>query len=479
MNNTLVINNKDNVAVLLEGIENIEIGHKIALRDINEGELIIKYGETIGIATCNIKKGEWVHTHNCFTNLNSTFTYTYNKTNFTPPTLIDTPKLYGYYRKNNKVGIRNELWIITTVGCVNSIATIIKNKFMKAHSNTSFFDGIYTITHPYGCSQMGDDLKYTSKILKNIATHPNAGGVLILGLGCENNNIEYFKENFTDYEENRIRFLNSQDEDYEIEKGISFLEELYENLKSDIRKPISLKDITIGVKCGGSDAFSGITSNPLVGKISDRIVAAGGSIIMGEVPEMFGSEHILMNRAKDINIFNKIVDMINSFKSYFTNNNVVVYDNPSPGNKKGGITTLEEKSLGCIQKCGKFPINYVLDYGEKISTCGVNLLNTPGNDLVATTALGASGAQLVLFTTGRGTPFGTFIPTIKISSNSPLYNKKKSWIDFNAGEVLNNPIENIEHELFTLICNIINGDKTLSEEFDNREIAIFKTGVTL
>lgn len=492
MKNYLIIDDLDNVAIALTDLkkgniihdirlkDNIPSGHKFSVKDISENANVIKYGNPIGHALSFIEKGSFVHSHNLFSNLNSIVDYSYNKVAIKKNKDLTSYNITGYHRKNKKVGIRNELWIVTSVGCINSIANILCNKFKESHKVISSFDGIYTITHPFGCSQLGEDLENTRTLLQRIVCHPNAGGVVVLGLGCENNNLSTFKETLFDYDESRIKFLNLQDEENEIEKGLALLEKLYKNMIKDKIEICNFSDITIGIKCGGSDGFSGITANPLIGKISDKLVTLGSSVIMGEVPEMFGAEHILMNRAKDELVYNKIISTINNFKSYFLRYNMKVYENPSPGNKKGGITTLEEKSLGCIQKSGKMEIVDVLNYGEEKNKNGVNLLSCPGNDLVATTSLGASGAQLILFTTGLGTPFGSFIPTMKISSNTNLYNKKKSWIDFNAGELLNDDLLiNLEDDLFNLICSTINGTKVKNELYSDREIAIFKTGVTL
>ena len=493
MNKLIRINDKDNVMVAIsdlhanQNIDGIQIledipkGHKIAIENIKRNENIIKYGDAIGHATKNIRVGEHIHTHNCKTNLKQKIDYHYQPNITQPKEIKYSNNIYGYRRKNGRIGIRNELWIVVGVGCVNSIANIIIQKFKKNHPQSSTnFDGIYAITHPYGCSQLSDDHMYTKEILQDIVKHPNAGGVLFLGLGCENNQLDIFRSTLNDYDCERVKFLNAQDVDDEIENSLQLLETIYKAMTCDKRVPCNFSDITIGLKCGGSDGFSGISANPLLGAFSDAFIQLGGNTILSEVPEMFGAEHLLMNRAKDENTFNHIVHMINRFKKYFIDYGVEIYENPSPGNKKGGITTLEEKSLGCIQKSGSLKINDVLDYGEPIKENGLSLLYGPGNDLVATTALGCSGAQLVLFTTGRGTPFGSFIPTMKISSNSDIKHKKPKWIDFDAGVLLKNQtLEELTIQFLDYICSIINGEKVQSEAFNEREIAIFKQGVTL
>lgn len=492
MKDYIIINQFDNVAVALrpflkgEKIEDIVLledipqAHKVALKDIKKGENIIKYGSPIGHATIDIKQGQHVHTNNVATNLDDVISYTYEP---------NYPEVLGYksdrtvkvYERSSKeYGIRNELWIIQTVGCVSGMANdIIKN--FKEKYDTSEIDGVYTFQHPFGCSQMGADLNLTRTLLQDMVKHPNAGGVLVLGLGCEENLVSSFKDTLGEYDTSRTRFLVAQDVADEVEEGTKILKELYDQMKNDkrVEKPLSV--LRIGLKCGGSDGLSGITANPLLGRFSDFLAINGATTVLGEVPEMFGAEKLLMARAKDEETYNKIVDLINSFKIYFKNHNQVIYDNPSPGNKKGGITTLEDKSLGCTQKAGASIVNDVLKMGERIKETGLNLLCTPGNDLVATTTLGCAGCQMVLFTTGRGTPFGGFIPTMKIATNSTLANYKANWIDFNAGDLVDKKDMNqLLEDFIDLICDVASGKKQTKNEQNNfREISIFKDGVVL
>lgn len=494
----LIINSADNVAIALKPLrkgsrlncgnhgitvlDDIQTGHKIALRNINKGESIIKYAFPIGQATSDIRAGSHVHIHNMRTGLAGLLDYAYKKADI-PPLPKKHATFMGYKRKNGKVGIRNEIWIINTVGCVNRVAERLAMEANKLfHSRT---DGIYTFVHPYGCSQLGDDLENTRKILAGLVNHPNAAGVLVLGLGCENNNIpsfrKYLMSSDTLYDRERIRYLSLQETEDDIETGLSLIGELVEYASGFIRRPCPVSSLIVGLKCGGSDAFSGITANPLVGAVSDIIIQHGGSAILTEVPEMFGAETILMNRCVNENIFAKMVNLVNNFKKYFMSHNQPVYENPSPGNKDGGITTLEEKSLGCVYKGGTGPVVDVLDYGEQVITNGLNILNGPGNDVVSVTNLAASGAQLILFTTGRGTPLGAPVPTVKISSNTALYKKKPHWIDFNAGAMLDGKtINDLAEELFELVLKIASGEiATRNEENGYREIAIFKDGVIL
>ena len=472
-------NTKQNNKNIITIQEDIPAGHKVALKDFNVDENIIKYGYPIGHTITPISQGAWINEKNIRTNLKGILNYKY-----TPAlTHIDIQNksltFKGYRRKNGEAGIRNEIWIIPTVGCVNGIVNQLAQS-LRQEAKDSHIDSIVAYTHNYGCSQLGDDHENTRKILRDMVLHPNAGGVLLVGLGCENNQLNSFKEFLGEYDTERVRFMECQKVDDEFEEGMKLLRELYKIASKDKRIEIPINKLRIGLKCGGSDGFSGITANPLLGVFSDFLISQGGTAVLTEVPEMFGAETILMNRCESREIFNKTVQLINNFKKYFIDNHQPVYENPSPGNKAGGISTLEEKSLGCTQKCGKSPVRDVLRYGEKIQTHGLNLLSAPGNDLVAATALAASGCQMVLFTTGRGTPFGTFVPTVKVSTNTPLYKHKPGWIDFNAGALLENEnMESLANRFINFIIEIASGKYTQNEKKDYREIAIFKTGVTL
>lgn len=472
-----VIDLEDEKITLLEDINR---GHKIAIKNINKGENIVKYGLPIGYALEDIKIGNWVHTHNTKTNLKDLNTYSYTP-KFTDRKLdLKDIKVNVYKRKNGDVGVRNELWIVPTVGCVNGIAQRIKDAFL-AEVGELEIDNINVLTHNYGCSQLGEDHINTRIILQNTVKHPNAGGVLVLGLGCENNQVADFEKTLGEYDRERVKFLISQEVEDEIEAGKNILLDLYNKMKNDKREEVSISAINFGLECGGSDGLSGITANPMLGYFSDYIIALGGTTVLTEVPEMFGAETLLMERCKDEETFEKCVHMINDFKEYFIKNGQEIYENPSPGNKKGGITTLEDKSLGCTQKSGTSKVIDVLKYGEVLKEKGLNLLSAPGNDLVATTALAAAKCHLVLFTTGRGNPYGGYVPTVKISTNTQLYEKKRKWIDFNAGRIVteNMSFEEITKEFIDYIVSVINGEKTNNEKNRFQEIAIFKSGVTL
>ena len=456
----MLINKLDNVDI------NLEDGHKYALRDIKAGENIIKYGNPIGHAIVDIAKGEHVHNHNIKTNLSGNLEYTYEPTFYDIDEEDKSRTFMGYVRENGDVGIRNDVWIVVTVGCVNKVAEQIAKETGALH-----------FPHPFGCSQLGDDQTTTQLILRGLVNHPNAGGVLVLGLGCENNNIDVFKKVLGEINEKRVKFLNAQDFDDDVAEGIRLVRELQAYANTFERQPVSVSKLKIGLKCGGSDGYSGITANPLVGRLSDKVIASGGSCVFTEVPEMFGAEHLLMPRAENEEIFDKCVKLINDFKDYYTRHNQVIYENPSPGNKKGGISTLEEKSLGCIQKGGLSKVVDVLDYGDVISKNGLSLLNGPGNDIVAITNLTAAGVHIILFTTGRGTPVGGPVPTVKIATNHSLAERKSNWIDFDASPTLEgNPLTN---ELFEYILKVAEGEQTKNEQHSYREISIFKDGVTL
>lgn len=464
---TVQIDKKDNVAVVLEGGEGIPTGHKYALCDIKEGEFVIKYGEVIGRAVCDIKKGEWVHTHNLRSHLDEDVNYVYNYNG----TALDAREdhFYGYRRSYGETGVRNEIYIIPTVGCVNAVCMRLQERARSLISGS--IDGIFALTHQFGCSQLGEDNENIKKLLCSVALNPNASFVLFVGLGCENNGLDGIKEYLAPYGRDNIEYFNCQDVCDEIEYGMSIISAFIEKAKGLTREKRPVSELKIGLKCGGSDGFSGLTANPLVGLVADRVVSAGGCAVLTEVPEMFGAEQILMNRCVNEDVFEAYKKMIVDFKDYYISQGFPVYENPSPGNKNGGITTLEEKSLGCIKKAGSSPIVDVLSYGDRIKKNGLSALNAPGNDLIAATALAAAGCQIVLFTTGRGTPFSTFTPTMKISTNDILAEKKNGWIDFNAYGM-------DADGLYELVIKTASGEYKCKSE-DIRELAFYKTGVTL
>ena len=455
-------------------------GHKVLINDTAAGENIIKYGYPIGHARQDLAAGVWVNENNLKTNLSGTLTYEYKPVNEKLNIAKDERTFNGYVRKNGEVGIRNEVWVVPTVGCVNGIAERLASQLEK-ETGLEGIDAVHAWHHNYGCSQLSGDHENTRKVLRDIVLHPNAGAVLILSLGCENNQPDEFEKLLGDYDKERIKILITQKvEGDEIEVGMEILRGLYEKAKQDKRRPCPLNELRVGLKCGGSDGFSGITGNPLVGEFSDYLVAQGGTSILTEVPEMFGAETILMNRCETPELFEQTVKLVNDFKEYLLSHGEPVGENPSPGNKAGGISTLEDKALGCTQKCGRAPVSGVLGYGDRLKVKGLNLLSAPGNDLVAATALAAAGCQIVLFTTGRGTPFGTFIPTMKISTNSNLYNNKPNWIDFNAGQLVEGvEMKEVLNKFIDKIISVANGEKARNEINGYREISIFKNGVTL
>ncbi len=490
---TIQITTADNVAValhpvakgerieaggrVLEAAEEIPQGHKIAVCRIGSGEHVVKYGFPIGHATRDVEAGCWVHTHNMATNLEGEMEYRYEP-DLHAPEPVEPETFMGYRRRDGRAAIRNEIWVIPTVGCVNDVAKkIVKD---NRHLVQGSIDGLYTFPHPFGCSQTGHDHAQTRKLLAALARHPNAGAVLVVGLGCENLTHEQFLQELGEYDADRVKFLTCQEVEDEFAEAERLLKECADYASSFVREPIPVSELVIGMKCGGSDGLSGITANPTVGRFSDMMSARGGSTVLTEVPEMFGAEGFLMNRCVSEAVFEKAVNMINGFKNYFISHNEVVYDNPSPGNRQGGITTLEDKSCGCVQKGGTAPIMDVIGYGEQVVTKGLNMLYGPGNDLVSATAMTAAGAHMILFTTGRGTPFGAPAPTLKIATNSQLAEKKKGWIDFDAGPVADGEsVESAAGRLLRLVIQVAGGQKTRTEKMGYREISIFKDGVVL
>lgn len=482
MKESIRINPADTVAVALQELPGIPAGHKFALRDIAAGEDIIKYGNPIGHALHAIRKGEIVDHHNIATNLSGTLDYgDIRRECAESDSHSKFPSLTfpGYLRTDGRVGTRNDIWVIPTVGCVNGICRQIVE---QAGVGINF-------SHNYGCSQLGDDHENTRKILADMVLHPNAGGVLVVGLGCENNQPREFEKLLGDYDRQRIRFLIAQEtEGDEVEAGAKIVRELYEQARSDERVPVPLSSLRVGLKCGGSDGFSGITANPLLGAFSDWLCARGGTTILTEVPEMFGAEHLLMRRAASDDVLKATIRLINNFKEYYLSHGQPVGENPSPGNKAGGISTLEEKALGCTQKSGTSPVRGVLEYGERLPApsleCGPSglfLLSAPGNDLVASTALAAAGCQLVLFTTGRGTPFSTFVPTLKVATNSDLAQHKPQWMDFDAGTLVSRdePMDELLERFIACVLDIVGGQPTCAEQAHIHDMAIWKNGVTL
>ena len=487
------INPADNVAVALQDLSkgavvegvtlsmDIPRGHKIVLRDLKAGENVIKYGFPIGHVIRDAAAGTVVD-HTCIkTNLEGLLEYTYQ------PALVDIPDaplkrtFKGFRRADGQVGVRNQIWVIPNVGCVNGICQTIVERFKaEIAGKEGSVDAVVAFPHNYGCSQLGADHENTRTVLADMVHHPNAGGVLVVSLGCENNQLDAFRELVGPVDENRVRMFVTQKVDDEIEYGLQQLREIFAVSSKDEREDVPVSELRVGLKCGGSDGLSGITANPLLGVFSDWIVAQGGTTVLTEVPEMFGAETILMNRCQDVATFDKTVHLINDFKEYFMKQGMPVYENPSPGNKAGGISTLEEKSLGCTQKCGKSIVRGVLKYGERLNVKGLNLLSAPGNDLVASTALASCGCQIVLFTTGRGTPFGTFVPTMKISTNTPLFEQKGHWIDFNAGALAQGePMADVAARFIDFVLAAASGAPVNNEKNGWREIAIFKSGVTL
>ncbi|MDF7680438.1 altronate dehydratase family protein [Enterobacteriaceae bacterium ESL0689] len=496
MKKTIKIHPADNVAVALEDLpagysvdidgqsvvlkQPVSRGHKFAISAIAVADSVIKYGQPIGHAIQPIAVGEHVHSQNLKTNLSKMDSYQYHPADITVSSRIPDREVNIYRRSNSQIGIRNELWVIPTVGCVNGIARQIVQRFKQQHADLNDIDGVWLFNHPFGCSQLGDDHQNTRTMLQNMVRHPNAGAVLVIGLGCENNQVDEFRRTLGEIDESRTCFMICQQCDDEIEAGVNYLNQLYQVMRHDRRQAGKLSEVRFGLECGGSDGLSGITANPLLGRFSDYVIAHGGTTVLTEVPEMFGAEQMLMNHCRDQQTFEKTVNMINAFKSYFIAHQQPIYENPSPGNKAGGISTLEEKSLGCTQKAGTSQVVDVLKYGERLKQHGLTLLSAPGNDAVATSALAGAGCNMVLFSTGRGTPYGGFVPTMKLATNSELAVKKPHWIDFDAGQLLHGvSMDELLNKFIDYTVSVVNGKLTCNEVNDFRELAIFKSGVTL
>ncbi|MFV0448351.1 MAG: UxaA family hydrolase [Vibrio sp.] len=495
MNSLIKIHPADNVAVALKDLsagtsvvvdgqqvtlqEDIPQAHKVALQTFAQNDLIIKYGCPIGHALQTIELGYRVYQDNIRTNLSDLNEYQYQPDFQNVISTLENKPVNIYRRANGDVGIRNELWIIPTVGCVNAMANMMKKQF-ESEVDMSAIDGVQVFTHQYGCSQLGDDHNNTKILLQNLVKHPNSGGVLVVGLGCENNQVNAFKDTLGKYDEERVQFMICQKQHDEVEYGVELMKKLYDVMSKDQRVPGHLNEVRFGLECGGSDGFSGITANPLLGRFSDYLVTHGGTTVLTEVPEMFGAEHILMSRCADESVFDNTVSMINNFKQYFIDHKQPIYENPSPGNKAGGISTLEEKSLGCTQKAGTSQVMDVLKYGERLTKPGLNLLSAPGNDAIATSALAMAGCHMVLFSTGRGTPYGGPVPTLKLATNSDLARRKPHWIDFNAGTLVEGtPMDTLLEQFVDKVADFVNGEPTRNEINEFREIAVFKSGVTL
>lgn len=485
----LLLHSGDGVAVVTEDVrkgetvsvngreiaakDDIPALHKIALRDIPAGEKVIKYGYPIGVSL-GICAGEHVHTHNLRSDLRASDEYEYRPSAASVPPFPDR-EFAGFRRLDGRVGIRNQVLVVPTVGCINNVC----EEVARIARERSGYSEIYAMPHPYGCSQLHGDLRATREILAGLASNPNNGGVLVVSLGCENNTLDEFLQCLHLSDPARLRAMRTQDEGDEIEKGVALACELARLCEGDARTPCRLSDLNIGLKCGGSDAFSGVTANPVVGALADMAVGAGGSAVMTEIPEMFGAEQQLLDRCVSEEKFSSLAQVIQDFKQYFISHGESVGENPSPGNKKGGITTLEEKSLGCVLKGGHSAVSDVLRYGESLRAKGLTVVEAPGNDATAQTALAAAGAQIVLFTTGRGTPLGGVVPTVKIATNGALAAAKPRWIDFDASCAFGCGIVGAAEKLIDLLVRVAGGEPVAAERNRSREIAVWKRGVTL
>lgn len=465
-------------------LDDIPNAHKIALKDFETGEAVRKYDNIIGYASKPIKKGEWIHSHNEVTGLGKSKEYTYD---FNPISIFpgESDKTFmGYDRADGGAGIRNHLAIISTVFCANGPLRKLARMAEAKYPATENFDGIIAFDQEFGCSQTGKDLVTTCKIIAGIAKNANFGGVLLVSNGCEMAIPSVLEQYMGDYDKKRIRTLTLQEVEDEFTAGMELIDEIMEEMKDDKRTPININRLHIAMNCGGSDGYSGITANTLLGTLCDTLVKEGAIMNMTEVPEMMGAEHILMNRAADKSIFDDIVKMMYDYDAYFARYGEKAADNPTQGNKAGGLTTLEEKSLGCIQKGGHCAVMEVLEYGERATKNGFVLVSGPGNDLAGVSGQIAAGAVLTIFTTGRGTPCGFAGPTFRLASNTALATRKSNWIDYDAGRLLTaktpEEVEALNKELYDAIMATVNGQyRTRTEENGYYILGALKDGVTL
>ncbi|PXW78391.1 D-altronate dehydratase [Blastomonas natatoria] len=500
MPDAMQVHASDTVAVALRGIDagsgiavgNSEVtlvcdipeGHKFAIRPHSLNDRVVKYGLPIGRASAAIEPGEHVHSHNLVTALVGEQVYAAGGASEHAGSINRTDAMiwHGYRRADGRAATRNEIWILPTVGCVALTAEQIARQAEQRHAAliaAGRIDGIIAYPHPHGCSQLGDDLAGTRALLAGLAAHPNAAGVLLLGLGCESNQLEALIEAIPPSARNKVRSLSSQSAGDELADTAAIIDAMVAEAAMAEREPLPLSALVVGLKCGGSDGFSGLTANPLLGRFSEMLAAAGGTPILTEIPEIFGAEQALLDRACDAQTFKQAAALVNRFKRYYLDQGLPVSENPSPGNIAGGITTLEEKSAGAVQKAGTAPLTSVVAYGGQAIRPGLALLEAPGNDAVSSTALTAAGATLVLFTTGRGTPLGFPAPTVKIASNRALATSKAHWIDFDASAALDGPVEQVDRDFLDTLLAIASGQRTAAERGGQRAIAIWKNGVTL
>ncbi len=459
--------------------EDIPAGHKFALRHLERGEAVRRYGADIGIMSEPAQRGALVHSHNLATALIGEVAYARDTGDaaHAASTARSLPAWRGYRRADGRWATRNEIWLLPTVGCVAPLVEDIAREANALHAGK--LDGIVGFGHPHGCSQLGDDLAGTRAALAGLCDNPNAGGVLLIGLGCESNQLDDLVALVPEGSRAKIRMMRAQEPGDEHERALELIAQLVEELAPLEREEAPAAALTVGLKCGGSDALSGLTANPLLGRFTDQLVASGGKAVLTEIPEIFGAERALFSRAVSREVFEAAGALLNRFKRYFLEQGQPVSENPSPGNIAGGITTLEEKSLGAVQKGGNAPLVDVLDYGAAAQVPGLTLLEAPGNDAVSSTALAAAGATLIVFTTGRGTPLGFPVPTVKVSSNSQLAQSKAGWIDFDAGRVLGEGTGAVSEDFARRMIAIASGERTAAERSGQRVIALWKRGVTL
>ena len=451
----------------------IEAGHKIAGKAIRAGENVLRYGQIIGQAKCDIAPGEHVHVHNLGMGAHQQDYACASQSHALPA--IESHRIFkGFHRADGKVGSRNYVGILTSVNCSGSVARFIaeaaeKSGLLEAYPNV---DGIVPIVHGTGCGMSGRDDGYATlfRTLAGFAQHPNFGGILLIGLGCEVMQVADLVGGRPIRADGALRYMTIQNEGgtrRTIKRGLEELQGIAERANEARRAPAPVSEITVGMQCGGSDGYSGITANPALGYASDLLVRHGGTTILSETSEIYGAEHLLTRRAESVGVGEKLIERIRWWEGYTARNGGEMDNNPSPGNKRGGLTTILEKSLGAVAKGGTAPLRDVYRFGEIINKKGFVFMDSPGFDPCSVTGQVASGANLIVFTTGRGSVSGYQpTPCIKLSTNSEMYARMSGDMDLNCGDIVTGgvSIEAKGEELFELMIRVASGRQTKSEE---------------
>jgi altronate hydrolase/galactarate dehydratase len=463
----------------LEGVSGallapVHPGHKIACKLIPAGENVVRYGQIIGQAKADIQPGEHVHSHNLGMEGHSLQDHEFASQN-TPLAPIEAGRTFqGYRRADGRTGTRNYIGILTSVNCSGSVAQFVaeaaeRNGLLDRFPNV---DGVVPIVHGTGCGMSGENEGYAAlfRTLSGYAQHPNFGGILLIGLGCEVMQVSDLVGGRPIRSDGALRYMTIQQQGgtrRTIEKGLEELEGIAQIANKATRSPAPISDITVGMQCGGSDGYSGITANPALGYASDLLVRHGGTTILSETPEIYGAEHLLTSRAETASVGEKLLERVRWWEDYTARNGGEMDNNPSPGNKRGGLTTILEKSLGAVAKGGTAPLAGVYEFGEQVDRKGFVFMDSPGFDPCSVTGQVASGANLVVFTTGRGSVSGYKpTPCIKLATNSDMYGRMSEDMDLNCGDIVTDgvSIEEKGEELLELMIRVASGEKTKSEQ---------------